>query len=490
MSKKKLIPKHYNFSTEENPILAEHQTFWEPVYKDVNPFITDENQETLQALARATEGYRNGKYEQQEKEQSAKNFRESMMRAAIASNPQLAGTEELATLKDEALLNGDVDTFKDLTKKETVGTIGGAALAATPFMIADAATMGLPWWKNFIGEAATGMAGGIVTDAVYKGLTGKSWAQGVRDMFPEGPKQISDETKEMLADMTNPGGWLSFAMAKQIGSGINQILNKTFKPKYIAINEDYTNRLLKLLKSEKEIPLKTTKYDNYVDSFKTYLKDFGVDLSKFTNKDLARLMALREKSVLGALPNEKAITVKVATSPKDNVYYGLNLYNSEGKILGEMDLTGKLNKSLNVEGIYSDNLEKGISYPLYDAGIRLADGNGIISGNNLLSAEQTYAVWNKYPNKTVISHKGEHNFNFGRNVNKTGAHTIIYDGPVVKLETPIGEELPMKSVTFFNPDMIDPKTGKLNPPDWSSKDIFRATIPFSLPFLLNQNDQK
>jgi hypothetical protein len=43
----------------------------------------------------------------------------------------------------------------------------------------------------------------------------------------------------------------------------------------------------------------------------------------------------------------------------------------------------------------------------------------------------------------------------------------------------------MKSVTFFNPDMIDHKTGKLNSPDWSSKDIFRAAIPFGLPFLLN-----
>jgi hypothetical protein len=70
-------------------------------------------------------------------------------------------------------------------------------------------------------------------------------------------------------------------------------------------------------------------------------------------------------------------------------------------------------------------------------------------------------------------------------VHKTGAHTRINDGPVVKLETPIGEELPMKSITLFHPDMIDSKTGKLNPPDWSSKDIFRAIIPFGLPFLLN-----
>jgi hypothetical protein len=128
-------------------------------------------------------------------------------------------------------LNGDMDTFKDLSKKEAVGTIGGAALAAAPFMIADAAAMGLPWWGNFVGEAATGMAGGIATDAIYKGLTGKSWAQGVRDMLPEGPAWIPDETKTMLAEMTNPGGWLSFGKAKQIGNGINQILNKTFKPK-------------------------------------------------------------------------------------------------------------------------------------------------------------------------------------------------------------------------------------------------------------------
>lgn len=253
----------------------------------------------------------------------------------------------------------------------------------------------------------------------------------------------------------------------------------------MVINKDYTKRLLKLLESEKETPLRTSRHIEYVNSFKTYLKSFGVDLSKFTNKDLARLMALREKSVLGTLPNEKSITVKVATAPKNNVYYGLNLYNSDGQRLGVMDLSGKLNKSLTVGEIYSDHVEKGISYPLYDAGIRLSNGKGIISGETLLSPEQTYAVWNKYPNKTVISHTGEHNFNYGRKVHKTGAHTKINDGPVVKLETPIGEELPMKSVTFFHPDMIDPKTGKLNPPDWSSKDIFRATIPFGLPFLLN-----
>jgi hypothetical protein len=110
-------------------------------------------------------------------------------------------------------------------------------------------------------------------------------------------------------------------------------------------------------------------------------------------------MALREKSVLGTLPNEKSITVKVATPPKNNVYYDLNLYNSDGKRLGEMDLSGKVNKSLTVRGIYSDHVEKGISYPLYDAGIRLSNGEGIISGETLLSPEQTYAVWNKYPNK-------------------------------------------------------------------------------------------
>jgi hypothetical protein len=137
-----------------------------------------------------------------------------MMRTAMASNPNLAGTEELAALKDEALLNGDMDTFKDLTKKETVGTIGGAALAATPFMIADAAAMGLPWWGNLAGETATGIAGSIITDAAYKGLTGKSWSQGVKDALPEGPKWLSDETKTMLAEMTNPGGWLSFGMAR------------------------------------------------------------------------------------------------------------------------------------------------------------------------------------------------------------------------------------------------------------------------------------
>jgi len=122
-----------------------------------------------------------------------------------------------------------MDTFKDLNKKETVGTVGGAALATVPFMIADAAAMGLPWWGNFVGEAATGMAGGIATDAVYRGLTGKSWAQGVRDMLPEGPAWIPDETKTMLADMTNPGGWLSFGMARQIGNGINQGINSLIK---------------------------------------------------------------------------------------------------------------------------------------------------------------------------------------------------------------------------------------------------------------------
>lgn len=43
---------------------------------------------------------------------------------------------------------------------------------------------------------------------------------------------------------------------------------------------------------------------------------------------------------------------------------------------------------------------------------------------------------------------------------------------------------------IFNPEIIDPKTGKLNPPDWNNPDIYKAAIPLGVGTLNNKEENK
>lgn len=203
-----------------NKLIPKCQTAWTPIYRtNVNPSEENKNQEILQALARATEGYRNGEIDekQQQKDKRRQAFTNAMLAGAMAEDPEMMIASGWRQNEDGNFVQDQINDPGVNALRNNLAVLGATTLAApiAGYMTSEAAAMGWPWWRNFIGEAATGMAGGITTDAVYKGLTGKSWAQGVRDILPEGPKWISDENKDILADMTNPGYYIGGAWASQ-----------------------------------------------------------------------------------------------------------------------------------------------------------------------------------------------------------------------------------------------------------------------------------
>jgi hypothetical protein len=53
----------------------------------------------------------------------------------------------------------------------------------------------------------------------------------------------------------------------------------------------------------------------------------------------------------------------------------------------------------------------------------------------LHSPEQTMHIWNKYyPKRKLISTDGEHTYNFGENIVKSGEKYTVTNGPVVDLK--------------------------------------------------------
>lgn len=299
----------------------------------------------------------------------------------------------------------------------------------------------------------------------------------------EGRKKADEAYNQQMKDkntaeaMNHLLGFSNFADIVGLGLGASALAKYGVKQGVKSASNDYTERLIKLLGNKKELNSGTTKYTSLTSAYADYLENLGVEMSQFTNKDLMNLMTLRQSSILDNLPNQKSVTLTLTGNPKSK-NYGITLYNKDNKELGNLSLTTNSDKGLDVIGIESTGLEKGVSYSLYDQAIKLSNGKGVKSGKILQSPEQTYAVWDKYKDKDIVSYTGEHTFNNGRDVIKTGERYKIFDGPVVKLNSPYkNEELPIKSSNIFHPDMIDTKTGKLNPPNWRSKDIFRVGIP-------------
>jgi hypothetical protein len=85
--------------------------------------------------------------------------------------------------------------------------------------------------------------------------------------------------------------------------------------------------------------------------------------------------------------------------------------NRKGNPVGYINVTTYGNKP-HISMVRSSIENKGISRKLYDAAIQDVTDRGmpgIYSGDNLLSAPKTYAMWKHYPNKKLIRMDGTHN---------------------------------------------------------------------------------
>ena len=316
------------------------------------------------------------------------------------------------------------------------------------------------------------------------------------------------EAKKTQEGLNNLNGFLNFTDVMGLGTGIAALLGKGVKYagkqaiKRVTRNkmqkelgEDYTNRLIKALGDRKEsISKSPIKYTIDNRSFVSYLESLGVDVSQFTNRDIARLRELRASSISQNLPANGRYTLISDISNGNKTLYDADLFSSsKSSPIGTINGEESLNK-INIGKVEKlDNTEKRVSEDLYNSIIQYGKQkghDGLISGEILESPEITYKIWEHFPDKKLMGKTGAHYFNYGKTIrNPDSPSWNINNGNVYKLTKP-SRYVPTKHKGIFNPEIIDPKTGKLNPPDWNNPDIYKAAIPLGVGTLNNKEENK
>ena len=308
------------------------------------------------------------------------------------------------------------------------------------------------------------------------------------------------QAKNTEEGLHNLNGFLTFTDYVGLGTGVGSIvgrglkyagkqaIKRATKNKMLKeLGEDYTNRLIRALGDKKQpTPISSVKFGNMTSRFAEYLKQQGVDISQFTDRDLLNLMSLRNESVNGNLPELGRFTL-VSESKNGGVpIYQSELYSGKDNIIG--NLSGTItSKDLKVNSVSKTNpkinAERGVSEDLYNSAIQYAKQQGyggVRTGDLLQSPEITYKVWDKFSNKELIGTFGEHSFNFGETIKNPELRSkTILDGNVYRLTTPT-RFVPTKNQFMFHPSIVDSKTGKLNPPDWNNKDIYKTILPIGV----------
>lgn len=310
------------------------------------------------------------------------------------------------------------------------------------------------------------------------------------------------QAKKTEEGLRNLNGFLTFTDYAGLGVGVGSVLGRGLKYagkqviKRVTKNKmqkelgkDYTDRLIRALGDRKDSrPNTAMKFGNITAEFADYLKQQGVDIYKFTDKDLINLMSLRNESVNSNLPLSGRFSL--ISDRRDNgiLHYQSDLYSGKNNKIGQL-YGESIGNDLKVSSLAKENLstnkEKGISEDLYNSVIQYARQkgyNGVRSGDLLQSPEITYKVWDKFPNKELIGTFGEHKFNFGKTVrNPENRVKTILDGNVYRLTTPT-KFIPTKNEWMFHPSLVDKNTGKLNPPNWNDKDIYKILLPTGISF--------
>ena len=310
------------------------------------------------------------------------------------------------------------------------------------------------------------------------------------------------EDKKMQQGLENLNGFLNFVDAATIATGVGSVvgkglrwggkkaanqlvkrkINKETQRQMANRGEDYTNRLILALGDRKDSPPNNAvKFHIDNKAFVSYLKDIGVDVSQFTNRDIRNLRQLRRTSIDENLPETGRYTLITDLLSSDRTLYDATLYSSSKKLpIGTINGEESLNKISIGKVEKLDYSESKVSEDLYNSIIQYGKQrghDGVISGEVLESPEITYKVWKHFPNKKLISKTGAHYFNHGKTIKDPSLPSWdINNGKVYKLVAP-SRFVPTKHTDIFNPEIINPITGKLNPPDWNSSDIYKAIIP-------------
>lgn len=256
------------------------------------------------------------------------------------------------------------------------------------------------------------------------------------------------------------------------------------------VNQYNTNKYIRLLgKAKDSDQFKGSIKDRSIVTrpFAEYLEKLGINSSLFTEKDLNTLIQMRSKLVQRTIPQTGRSAISYEMKPRNQqTLFSIDIYEN-GSTLGEISARSNIPNRPGANEVPIDMIQrvdgvqsKGLSEDAYNAAIDYIHqtniGEGLVSGDRLLSPEITYNVWKHYPNRQLLRTNGHHTFGTGRDVVGQPV-SETHKGPVVMLTEPSKTPLPMKSNSIFHPDMI--KDGKLLPPDWTKYGIY-----YSLPLLL------
>lgn len=272
-------------------------------------------------------------------------------------------------------------------------------------------------------------------------------------------------------------------VSKQIANSRNMgIVAKPFQKG----GEDYTENLIRLLGEKKDSNV-GGKFSSDTKPFARYLESIGVDVTRFSDRDLRNLRMLREESIQTNHPTGRYAKISELSYPTTDAHT-VSLYEGKENI-GYLNGRNSpyIDNSLHVDNMESLDFSKhGISQDLYNSSLQYgqqAGYDGLVSGEHLLSPEITTRVLEHYPNKQLVGNTGHWHFNFGKTVrNESQASTETFDNPVYKLLSPSKKPVPTKHAGIFHPSLINTKNWTLNAPDWSNPNIFKVGIPGILGF--------
>lgn len=177
------------------------------------------------------------------------------------------------------------------------------------------------------------------------------------------------QAKNTEEGLHNLNGFLTFTDYVGLGTGVGSIIGRGLKyagkqaikratknKMLKELGEDYTNRLIRALGDRKDSRLNATmKFGNITAEFADYLKQQGVDISKFTDRDLINLMSLRNESVNSNLPLSGRFSLISDRRNNGVLYYQSDLYSGKNNKIGQ--LYGEaINKDLKVSSLSKENL--------------------------------------------------------------------------------------------------------------------------------------
>lgn len=296
------------------------------------------------------------------------------------------------------------------------------------------------------------------------------------------------DANQVILSFKQPFNYMLTTKAYKGGPEISNV--PTIDIRQSLVNQYNTNKYIRLLgKAKDSDQFKGSIKDRSIVTrpFAEYLEKLGINSSLFTEKDLNTLMQMRSKSVQRTIPQTGRSAISYEMKPKNQqTIFSIDI-NENGTTLGEISARSHNPNHPRANEVPIDMVSRvevspsrGLSEDAYNAAIdyvkQTGIGEGLVSGERLLSPEITYNVWKHYPNRQLLRTNGHHTFGTGRDVVGQPV-SETHKGPVVMLTEPSKTPLPMKSNSIFHPDMI--KDGKLLPPDWTKYGIY-----YSLPLLL------